>query len=108
MLNNYLKIYWLGNLVFLLNIILILFLFSYRFMHFAKFPIREIKVVGQYQHLDEDQVSMISDRFVKGNFFSLDLYSTKEAFTKLPWIRNVSLRRVWPDRLEVFVKNIRQ
>jgi len=104
MLNNHLKIYWLGNLVFLLNIILILFLLSYRFMHFAKFPIREIKVVGQYQHLDEDQVSMISDRFVKGNFFSLDLYSTKEAFTKLPWIRNVSLRRVWPDRLEVFVE----
>ena len=104
MLNNHLKIYWLGNLVFLLNIILILFLLSYRFMHFAKFPIREIKVVGQYQHLDDDQVSMISDRFVKGNFFSLDLYSTKEAFTKLPWIRNVSLRRVWPDRLEVFVE----
>ena len=73
-------------------------------MHFAKFPIREIKVVGQYQHLDEDQVSMISDRFVKGNFFSLDLFSTKEAFTKLPWVRNVSLRRVWPDHLEVLVE----
>ena len=104
MLNNYLKVYWLGNLVFLLNIILILFLLSYQFMHFAKFPIREIKVVGQYHHLDEDQVSMISDRFVKGNFFSLDLYNTKEAFTKLPWIRNVSLKRVWPDRLEVLVE----
>ena len=101
MLNNYLKIYSLGNLVFLLNIILALFLLSYQFMHFAKFPLREIKVVGQYQHLDEDQVSMISDRFVKGNFFSLDLFSTKEAFTKLPWVRNVSLRRVWPDQLEV-------
>lgn len=104
MLNNYLKIYWLGNLVLLLNIILILFLLSYRFIHFAKFPIREIKVVGQCQHLDEDQVSMVSDRFIKGNFFSLDLYVTKDAFTKLPWIRNVSLRRVWPDRLEVLVE----
>ena len=104
MLNSYLKIYWLSNIVFLLNIILILFLLSYQFINFAKFPIREIKVIGHHQHLDEDQISMISDRFVIGNFFSVDLYSTKEAFMKLPWIRNVSVRRVWPDRLEVFVE----
>jgi hypothetical protein len=33
MLNNYLKVYWLGNLVFLLNIILLLFLLSYQFLN---------------------------------------------------------------------------
>jgi cell division protein FtsQ len=41
---------------------------------------------------------------LKGNFFTLDLIKARDAFEKLPWARNVSLRRRWPDKLEVSIE----
>jgi cell division protein FtsQ len=38
-----------------------------------------------------------------GTFFTLDLPRVRGAFEKLPWVREVKLRRHWPDRLEVSV-----
>ena len=45
-----------------------------------------------------------SKSFLKGNFFTLDLMKARSAFEKLPWARNVSIRRRWPDKLEVVVE----
>ena len=39
----------------------------------------------------------------KGTFFTLNLPQVRSAFEKLPWVREVKLRRRWPDRLEVSV-----
>jgi cell division protein FtsQ len=38
---------------------------------------------------------------LKGNFFTLDLTQASGGFERLPWVRSVSLRRHWPDRLDV-------
>ena len=36
-----------------------------------------------------------------GNFFTVDLEATRKAFIKLPWVRTASVRRIWPQSLEV-------
>lgn len=36
-----------------------------------------------------------------GNFFSIDLRQAQAAFESVPWVRQATLRRVWPNRLEV-------
>ena len=41
---------------------------------------------------------------VSGNFFTVDLESTRQAFEKLPWVRKVSVRRKFPWSLEVEVE----
>jgi cell division protein FtsQ len=46
-------------------------------------------------------VQFIVTRALKGNFFTLDLNKTRRTFEKLPWVRNVNVRRRWPDKLEV-------
>jgi cell division protein FtsQ len=43
-------------------------------------------------------------RHLNGNFFTVDLEKTRNAFQKLPWARNVSVRRRWPDKLEVAIE----
>src|SRR5690606_4120101 len=50
-----------------------------------------------------EQLKLIVSRHLQGNFFTLDLVKARDAFEKLPWARSVSLRRRWPDRLEVVV-----
>jgi cell division protein FtsQ len=54
--------------------------------------------------VSREQVKLIVAKHLKGNFFTLDLIKTRNAFEKLPWARSVSLRRRWPDKLEVVIE----
>jgi cell division protein FtsQ len=54
--------------------------------------------------VNREQVKLIVAKHLKGNFFTLDLVKARNAFEKLPWARNVSLRRRWPDTLEVVIE----
>jgi cell division protein FtsQ len=42
----------------------------------------------------------IAGRLV-GNFFSINLNDARRVLESVPWVRNVSVRRVWPDTLLV-------
>ncbi|MEO6148268.1 MAG: cell division protein FtsQ/DivIB [Sulfuriferula sp.] len=64
------------------------------------FDLRQIKVNGA-QHVTREQVNLVVYQHLRGNFFSVNLDSARTAFTKLPWVRSASVRRHWPDGLEV-------
>lgn len=36
-----------------------------------------------------------------GNFFSIDLDASRQAFESVPWVRRAVVRRVWPNKLAV-------
>ena len=38
---------------------------------------------------------------IKGNFFTTDLESVRQAFESVPWVRRATVRREWPDQLVV-------
>jgi cell division protein FtsQ len=65
------------------------------------FPITEVRVVTPLTHVTREQVETIVRREVRGNFFTLQLASTRVAFEKLPWVRRAEVRRQWPGLLEV-------
>jgi len=39
-----------------------------------------------------------------GTFFTMNLDRARGAFARVPWVRNVALRRQWPQRLEVTIE----
>jgi cell division protein FtsQ len=73
-------------------------------MQLPVFPLREVEVTGRITRTTHDQVHAIVAEQLKGNFFTLDLDAARAAFQKLPWVRRATLRRHWPDRLEVDVE----
>lgn len=95
---------WLANLLYALAAVLFVYLLFYVLVHLPIFPLRLIKVEGELHHVTHEQVSLIVSRYLQGNFFTLDLSKTRDAFRKLPWARKVSVRRRWPDRLEVRIE----
>jgi cell division protein FtsQ len=94
------------------KITLIIYFFIFLFSIFialqllarADLPIKEISIKGQYQHIDKEQVDLIANEYVEGNFFSIDLEHTRNAFKKLAWVREIAIRRKWPDTLEVTIE----
>lgn len=76
-------------------------------MHLPIFPLREIRVSGETAHLTQEQVQAVAARELRGNFFTVDLAAARAGFEKLPWVREVNVRRQWPDRIEVTMEEHR-
>ena len=95
---------WIANLLFALSVVVMLYAVLYAVVHLPIFPLREVKVDGQLNHVSREQVQLIVAKHLKGNFFTLDLIKARDAFEKLPWARKVSVRRRWPDKLEVMIE----
>ena len=86
-------------LIFLLSIFLVL-----QLLVRADLPIKEISIKGEYHHIDKEQVDLIANEYIEGNFFSINLDVTRKAFKKLAWVREIAIRRKWPDTLLVTVE----
>ena len=95
---------WIANLLYALSVVLMLYALLFVVVHLPIFPIREVKVDGQLAHVNREQIKLIVAKHLKGNFFTLNLEKTRDAFEKLPWARNVSVRRRWPDKLDVVIE----
>jgi len=70
----------------------------------SPFEFREIVVRGSLAHVDSVQLETAIRRELSGTFFTMNLDEALSTLTKLPWVRNVALRRQWPQRLEVTVE----
>ncbi len=101
-------IIWLANLLYALAALMLLYTLLFVVLHLPIYPVKNIQVNGELNHVTREQLKLIVDRHLRGNFFTLDLVKTRSAFQKLPWVRNVSVRRRWPDKLEVMIEEHRE
>lgn len=90
-----------ANLLYGLAIVAIMYMVLIVAIHLPIFPVREVKVLGELSHVTRHQIETVVHSELKGNFFTLSLDGSRDAFEKLPWVRRVNVRRHWPDRLEV-------
>ena len=95
---------WLANLLYGLAAVLTLYAVFFLLVHLPVFPLRKLDVNGQLNHVNREQVKLLVQQEMKGNFFTLDIKQIRAAFEKLPWVRTVNVRRRWPDQLEVVLE----
>jgi len=68
------------------------------------FPIRELEVDHGLKHTTRQEIEAAVRGRIAGNFFAVELSGIRAAIEQLPWVRRVTVRRVWPDRIEVSVE----
>ena len=69
----------------------------------TSFPIKKVVIRGDLAHESAAELGQLVQSRLIGGFFSLNLSAVKQAIFSLPWIAQVSFRRVWPDVLQVHV-----
>lgn len=67
------------------------------------FPVSRVELKGNLKSTTKAEIEAALPR-VGGNFFAADLAEVRAGVERLPWVRRVAVRRVWPDRLEVSVE----
>ena len=67
-------------------------------------PVEEVQVVGELKFLNKKAIEETVMRSVNGGYFTVDLTSVRDLLQYQPWVRNVSLRRVWPASINVTIE----
>ncbi|MDB5862217.1 MAG: ftsQ [Betaproteobacteria bacterium] len=93
----------IATLLFAVAVLLVGYGAVWTVVRLPAFALREVQVTGQGLHVTREQVDAIVKNEIKGTFFTLNLPQLRGAFEKLPWVREVNLKRRWPSRLEVAV-----
>jgi cell division protein FtsQ len=65
------------------------------------FELRAIEVHGDLRHVTKASVRAATAGRLKGNYFTMRLDDTRRLLESVPWVARASVRRVWPDRLQV-------
>lgn len=68
------------------------------------FPIKELRLEGEFDHLNPEVVQQAVLQELGDNYFSLDLSRIEQAVEDLPWAREARVRRSWPHGLNVWVR----
>ncbi len=65
------------------------------------FPLRQLVVTSSIEQVNRGQIEHTARTALAGNFFTVNLDAVRASFEKLPWVRKASVRRRWPDSLEL-------
>jgi cell division protein FtsQ len=65
------------------------------------FDLQRIELRGELQHVTSASVRAALAGRLRGNFFTVPLDETRRLLESVPWVASASVRRVWPDRLQV-------
>lgn len=68
------------------------------------FPLRVVEVRTPLHNASRDELQAVLARYAAGNFFAMRIDDVRAAAEQVQWVRRASVRRVWPDRLEVEIE----
>lgn len=91
----------LADMLFLFAVLALCYAAILLFVRQPAFPLRHVVVASPLDQVTRTQVEYAVHYAAKGNFFTVDLDSLRTSFEKLPWVRKASVRRLWPDALEI-------
>lgn len=94
----------LPGVIFTVVILLLLGFVTYKVTDPETLPIRNVSVTGEFTHLSPSGLQERVSNIVRGGFFSVNVEMMQEALLEEPWIQQVSVKRVWPDRIIVSIK----
>ncbi len=68
------------------------------------FAVQAVTIEGEFHNEQAHEIEQALLPYVKGDFFTADLTNARAALLDLSWIRDVSLKRRWPNRIIVKIE----
>ncbi|MFN3233986.1 MAG: cell division protein FtsQ/DivIB [Gammaproteobacteria bacterium] len=92
----------ISTLIYSILIILTLIIF-FEFHNARLFPITNVAVAGNYQHINTDSVKRIVLPLTQKGFFGVNIQTMQKQLEQLAWIASVEVSRAWPNSLVITI-----
>ncbi|MFA6970947.1 MAG: cell division protein FtsQ/DivIB [Gallionella sp.] len=90
----------IASALFFCSVVLVLYGAMHYVVHLPQLlPIKTVRLVTPPGRLVTDDVLAMVRRDVQGNFLTVDIDKLRRSLGKLTWVRNVSIRREFPNSL---------
>ncbi|MBZ9611360.1 cell division protein FtsQ/DivIB [Rheinheimera maricola] len=66
-------------------------------------PVRQVRLYGDFQHINASALQQTLQQQYVGNFFSVNVDQVQQFLLQQPWVYQVAVRKQWPDALVVVV-----
>ena len=66
-------------------------------------PVTAVRVGGDIRFTDRDELQVRIESKIKGSLYQIDVADVRNGALSLAWVKDASVRRVWPDALHVSV-----
>lgn len=67
------------------------------------FPIQSVQIIG-LQHIEQEEIKQTLVPLVSKGFFAVDVDYIRDRLQQMPWVAETLVRRQWPDRIEILIK----
>ena len=67
-------------------------------------PIRSIQLQGNFANIEQHEVEAALEKYIGQGFFSRDINEMQQTLHANSWTDSVSVRRIWPDKPRVMMK----
>jgi cell division protein FtsQ len=94
---------WLNRILILLGAAVVLVAATQAFITVASLPVQRISVTGELEHTQAQAVQDMVQPGLAGGFLNADLQQIRNQLESLPWIYEATVRRKWPNALEIHV-----
>ncbi len=64
-------------------------------------PIHQVNVIGKFTNLDRGALRAVINQHLEGSWLTLAAADIRQSVLALPWVKQGSVRIVWPNTLEV-------
>lgn len=95
---------WMGTLLYVLFIFIVLIGLIIWMVSSASLSLRGMVIHGDVTHHNAASFRTSIVPNLKGNFYTINLSRAQNAFEVLPWVSKASVKRVFPQRIEVILK----
>lgn len=66
-------------------------------------PIKYVRIKGEFIHLSPGRLKESATKLVRGGFFDVNVEAIRRGLLREAWVNEVTVRRVWPDTLTVYI-----
>ncbi|MFA6202145.1 MAG: cell division protein FtsQ/DivIB [Gallionella sp.] len=92
----------MASVLFFCSIVVMLYGAVHYVVHMPKLlPIKSVRLASAPERVMSDEVKAVVRQVVQGNFLTVDIDTLRRSLEKLSWVRNVSVRREFPNGLVV-------
>jgi cell division protein FtsQ len=94
---------WLNRLLILLGVSAVLGVSLKGYLYLHQIPVEHIIVSGKLEHTQSAALEDMVQPALVGGFLNADLERIQTQLQSLPWVYEASVRRRWPNALELHV-----
>jgi cell division protein FtsQ len=94
---------WFNRLLILIGAGVVLAAATKAFITVQSLPVQRISVTGELEHTQAQAVQDMVQPGLAGGFLNADLQQIRQQLEGLPWIYEATVRRKWPNALEIHV-----